>query len=177
MQPDGACSPMADDGPSLSMSGIPVGPGASEAVVAELETDGGWWFAGGVVPSMLDWLVVQLCRGLLGFRCMQNLHHVACCCSARPFPAPGSLKPLLHAPALLQIVCSLPRRCLKGRWSAGGPPPSLHPPRCAPRRRCWPLSSSEGRKPLMASRHYERASCPKPAAVPVTAAAGCQGVP
>jgi hypothetical protein len=39
VKPDGACRPQSPDGPTISMSGIPVGPGASEAVVAELETD------------------------------------------------------------------------------------------------------------------------------------------
>lgn len=52
VQPDGACRLLGSDGPRISMSGIPVGPGASEAVVEELETDGAL-----VITSLGRWLV------------------------------------------------------------------------------------------------------------------------
>ena len=39
MQPDRACSPLGGAGGPLSMTGIPVGPGADEQVVEELASD------------------------------------------------------------------------------------------------------------------------------------------
>ena len=39
MQPDRACSPLGGAGGPLSMTGIPVGPGADQQVVEELASD------------------------------------------------------------------------------------------------------------------------------------------
>lgn len=120
VQPDRVCAPLGGVSPAAAasmMSGIPVGPGASDLVIEELETDGGSWLSrrlGVGSAQVAGWATARLHEGAS----TPTLHP----------PRPDAAASCAALPSLLSSDCVLTAEALLQRKVESATPYKRAPP-------------------------------------------------